>query len=219
MSVPKNAKSLYWFDVDDSGTLTDPLFVAKTRRVDLYSNIARDWNKSPANLVLEMGACPPLAWCIHELYSNARDALEEQLDDVDVDTRKGKAAAVKLRAKLDDMPAEPEGNADRWLANLDDKTFSATVVPAVDKWLADEPDYRWEDDYVDRDSSAEGAAFQFFRALDHDELDAMGVGMVEGDRPGSNLCYAVLQVDVKVANRGAEKTHQPFRFRRKQSTG
>jgi len=218
MSVSKIAKSLYWFDVDEYGILTHSLFVAKTRRAELYSNIDHDWRKSPANLVLEMQACPPLSWCIHELYSNARDALEEQLDDVDVDTRHGKATAAKLRAKLDDMPAEPEGNANRWLANLDDKTFGTTVVPAVNKWLADEPDYGSEDDYLDQDAGAEGAAFQFFRTLDRDELDAMGVGIVEGDRPGSNLCQAFLEVDIKIANKGAERTHQPFRFRRKQST-
>jgi hypothetical protein len=51
--------------------------------------------------------------------------------------------------------------------------------------------------------------------LDDDEREEMGVEIVEGDRPGSNRCFATLQIDIKKANKAAEKTRQPFRFRRK----
>ena len=215
MNDPSGDKSLYWFDVDEYGTLSDAAFVPKTRREEMYSGIPSDWSKSPADLSYAMRLCPPLAWSIYESYENARDELEEQIDALDLDTEAGRDKAAELQAKLDGMPSEPEGNAERWLSGLDDATFRGAIVPIVQKWLSEEPDYRFEDDYLDHESSAEGLAFVIFRALDDDEREKMGVGIVEGDRPGSNRCFATLQIDIKKANKAAETTRQPFRFRRK----
>jgi hypothetical protein len=215
MSEASRSKSLHWFDVDEYGTLSDSSFVPNTRRDQMYSGIPNDWSNSSAELCFAMSACRPLAWCIHELYQDARDGLEDQIDAVDEDTPSGRNQVVVLRAKLHGMPEEPEDNAERWLRDLDDATFRATIVPVVQRWLSDEPDYACEDDYLDQDASAEGIAFVVFRALDVDALNEMGIAIVEGDRPGSNLCVATLEVDIDTANKGAERTLQPFRFRRK----
>ena len=215
MNEASGEKSPYWFDVDEYGTLSDAAFVPKTRREEMYSGIPSDWSKSPADLSYAMRLCSPLAWRIYESYENARNDIADQIDMLDPDTESDRDKAAELQTRLDGMPPEPEGNAERWLSGLDEATFRGIIVPIVQGWLSEEPDYRFEDDYLDDESSAEGLAFVIFRALDDDEREEMGVEIVEGDRPDSNRRFATLQIDIKKANKAAEKTRQPFRFRRK----
>ena len=204
-----------WFLVDDDGSISDPSFVAKTSREELYSSISSTWADSPRDLALEMSGCPPLAWCVHQLYEDARDDLFEALSDLDKDSEHYDEDSAKLNQLLTTMPEEPDGNAEKWLCTLDFETFKAKVVPAVEQWLAEEPDYRFEDDYIDMDSSPEGSAFQIFRSLNRKELQELDISFAEGDRPGSNLCYAVLEGDIAQANAVAERTQQTFRFKRR----
>jgi hypothetical protein len=53
----------------------------------------------------------------------------------------------------------------------------------------------------------------FFQDMDGKMLDALGVVIVEGDRPGSTYFAAELRAEMKVANAVAEREGLPFRFR------
>ena len=205
----------YLFLVDDDGSISDPSFIAKTSREELYSSIASTWADSARDLALEMSICPPLAWRVHRLYEDARDDLSEALSDLDKDSEHYDEEAAKLNRLLTTMPEEPDGNAERWLFSLDVATFKTKVVPAVEQWLSEEPDYRFEDDYIGTDSSPEGSAYRFFQSLDQKDLQELDISFVDSDRPGSNLCYAVLEGDIAQANAVAERTKRPFRFKRK----
>jgi len=67
---------------------------------------------------------------------------------------------------------------------------------------------------VDDDSSAQGSALVYFRCFNHDELEELGIGIVEGDRPGSNNSYAELKGDIDEANEAAAELGLRILFRR-----
>jgi hypothetical protein len=216
MNTPSSiSNEPYLFLVDDDGSISDPSFIAKTSREELYRSIASTWADSARDLALEMSSCPPLAWRVHRLYEDARDDISEALSDLDKDSEHYDEEAAKLNQLLTTMPEEPDGNAEKWLFTLDFATFKTKVAPAVEQWLSEEPDYRFEDDYIDMDSSPEGSAYRFFQSLDQKELEELDISFVDGDRPGSNLCYAVLEGDIAQANAAAERTKRPFRFIRR----
>jgi hypothetical protein len=120
MNEASGERSLYWFDVDEYGTLSDASFVPKTRRDEMYSGIPSDWSKSPADLSYAMRLCPPLAWRIYESYENARNDIADQIDMLDRGAESDRDKAAELQTRLDGMPPEPEGNAERWLSGLDE---------------------------------------------------------------------------------------------------
>jgi hypothetical protein len=111
------------------------------------------------------------------------------------------------------MPEEPEDNAEKWLEGIDADEFTARVVPVVERWLDEKPDMRYEDDYVDEDSSAQGSALVYFRSFGYEESDALRIAIVEGDRPGSNNSYAQLEGDIDQANKAAARLRRQIWFK------
>jgi hypothetical protein len=94
--------------------------------------------------------------------------------------------------------------------------FDSTVVQRVKIWLSEEPDWSEESDYISHEKTAEGLAFLYFRDdVTLEAIDLLDISLIEGDRPGSNLCYAVLKTTVDEANSRAEREGLPVRFRSK----
>jgi hypothetical protein len=195
----------YLYLVTDSGVILDGQFTPRNSRHEFYTNLPSDWADSPKDLAYAASECQPLAWCINVIYTEAREDYAEELDRLEPTTWAEKQRAASLRERLEAMPEEPEDNADKWLEGLDADEFATRVVPAVERWLDEKPDMRYEDDYVDKDSSAQGSALVYFRSFDYEELDALGIAIVEGDRPGSNNCYALLEGGIDQANKAAAK--------------
>jgi hypothetical protein len=195
----------FLFLVDESGVIRDGHFKPRKSRHEFYTNLPSDWADSPKDLAYAASDCPPLMSCIHDIYTEAREDYEEELDGLEPQTWAERKRAASLRQRLAGMPVESEGNADIWLEGLDGDEFASRVVPAVSKWFDDPPDMGYEDDYVDDDSTAQGSALVYFRCFNHDELEELGIGIVEGDRPGSNNCYALLEGDIDQANKAAAK--------------
>jgi hypothetical protein len=204
----------YLYVVTDSGVILDGQFTPRKSRHEFYTTLPSDWADSPKDLAFAASECQPLAWCINEIYTEAREDYAEELDRLEPTTWAEKQRAAAIRERLEAMPEEPEDNADKWLEGLDADEFAARVVPAVEKWLDEKPDMRYEDDYVDEDSSAQGSALVYFLSFDYEELDALGIGIVEGDRPGSNNSYAELEGDIDQANKAAAKLGLRIWFRR-----
>jgi hypothetical protein len=193
----------YLYLVTDSGVILDGQFTPRKSRHEFYTTLPSDWADSPKDLALAASECQPLAWCINEIYTEAREDYAEELDRLEPTTWAEKQRAASLRERLEAMPEEPEDNADKWLEGLDADEFAARVVPAVERWLDEKPDMRYEDDYVDEDSSPQGSALVYFRSFGYEELDALRIAIVEGDRPGSNNSYAELEGDIDQANEAA----------------
>jgi len=100
-----------------------------------------------------------------------------------------------------------------WLESLSTRALR-TVIRDVRQWLREEPDWAQEDDYIPRTSGPQGAALEFFRDWDSDELLALGVRIVEGEHPGSTFYAAELVRDPAAANATSARRGFGVWFRR-----
>lgn len=200
------------FEVSSEGTLTVAGFTEPETRAQFYESVADSWSGSPSDLVSAMVDCPPLAWAVHSIYTETREELQIDLDAAGEGDDVSQERVAALQARLDAMPEEPEEGARAWLLALTTSEFEARVVPEIEKWFSAPPSWNWEDDYLPRDSSAQGAALVFFEQMDEDDLDALGVVIVEGEHPGSSYYAAELTVDVEAANKAAALAAIPVRF-------
>lgn len=104
--------------------------------------------------------------------------------------------------------------ADEWLdwcqqASGEDGGCIASII---DDWLSEAPDpcQEWEDYYTTGD--AQGAAYSRFSREDSDEMEALGIVVIEGDCPGSSYFAAELHTPVEEANRIAAENGWSIRF-------
>lgn len=172
------------FEVDSSGTLTVADFPEPEVRSEFYESVASFWSKSPSSLVEAMEECEPLAWAVQSIY-------EEQQDE------------------------NQEGNTEEttdWVLGLSAKAFKEQVVPEIREWFDSPPDWDYEDDYLPKEATAQGAAMEFFESMDGETLDILGVEIVEGEHPGSTYYAAELTVPIGQANKAAAAAGIPVRF-------
>lgn len=215
MPKPKSNKAkqpVIDFDVNSSGTLSLSNFTELETRAEFYDSVSGSWSQSPASLAEAMDECPPLAWAVHSIYSGIREEIQ-----FDFDATTGQSGILEkrsnaLKARLNAMPEEPEEGAESWLLTLTNSEFEDHVVPEIEEWFNSSPDWNWEDDYLPKDSTAPGAALQFFQRMDGEHLDVIGVVIVEGDHPGSTYYAAELEIDLETANKAAIKAGIPVRF-------
>ena len=192
-------------------TLWMASFREPTRRAEIY-DFEPGWAASPAKLAALMDECQPLAWHVHGLYAEQREALVEELDDGEAAQGADRDRLRRLRRTLKTMPEEPEEGAPGWLAGLDAESF-ARVIDSVRSWLDDEPDWiSGEEDYFPEPADKQSAALEFFRNQSDDVLDALHIEIVEGEHPGSSYYAAELAIGVDEANRIARQAGIPVRF-------
>jgi len=147
-----------------------------------------------------------------------REALEQQLDDIDdnlhpfVDcptaTQKIKTD-IRQRWGDSDCPVVVQA----WLGNLAGEEFES-VVQDIARWLAAEPNWAYEYDYFDDWADGQRAALNFFRPMDLDSVSGIKIDIVEGEHPGSTYYAAELAMDPEDANAIAAREGIPLRFRR-----
>ena len=70
----------------------------------------------------------------------------------------------------------------------------------------------WEE--FDYPASGQDYAFRFFNMQDFAVAEALGVKVIEGDRPGSNYYAAELNIPIEEANVRAVGRRIPVRFKR-----
>lgn len=200
------------FEVDEGGTLRVANFVEAEVRADFYESVAGCWSESPAELIEAMASCLPLAWAVHSVYSDLRDELEAEWRATMGGDRTSAGRRADLKSMLDALPDEPEEGAEAWLMSLSREQFDARVVPEIDRWFNEPPDWGSEDDYLPEWSTSQGAALAFFRDMSADELDTLGVEVIEGEHPGSSYYAAELCIDIDEANLAAQAAGIPVRF-------
>jgi hypothetical protein len=210
-----NSKIRY-FEVhsDPDGRLSAADFSAPATRADIYINIDIYWSDSPDDLAKAIRVCTPLKWHIHDLYADFREEIESELkglSESDISCQR-KLKALKTRLKI--LPAEPEKGALHWLSNITMRKFEQQIVPAVKKWLTDEPNWNWEEDYFPIPVTAGDAAYKFFLEMSFHDLKTLGVEVIEGQCPGNDYYAAELHRGIKAANRSAEAAGIPVRFRK-----
>jgi len=206
------AEPITVFEVSDGGTLRMANFAEAETRAEFYEYVAGFWSGSPKDLAEAMSECQPLAWAVQSIYSDFRNELEADLQAAQGAGGGHKRKLANLKARLDALPEEPEEGAADWLLSLTNKEFEGRVVPEIEKWFGEPPDWRFEDDYLPESGTAQGAALEFFRDMAGDDLETLGVEVIEGEHPGSTYYAAELRGDIDEANHAAEAAGIPVRF-------
>ena len=217
MSKPKSAKvqdPVTDFDVNSSGALSLSNFTELETRSEFYDSVSGSWSQSPGDLAEAMDECPPLAWAVHSIYSEIREEIQFDFDATSGQSGIQAKRSYALKVRLNAMPEEPEEGAESWLLTLSNSEFEDHVVPEIENWFNSPPDWNWEDDYLPKNSTSQGAALEFFQRMDGNELDVIGVVIVEGEHPGSTYFAAELKIDLDTANEAAIQAGIPVRFKR-----
>ena len=210
LKVP--AEPITEFEVTEGHTLRMANYAEPETRTEFYEVVADRWKGSPQDLCDAMYECQPLAWAVNSIYSNFRDEVVADVGAAEVDAKLNKRRIVALKERLKKLPEEPEEGATAWLLGLTKSEFEANVVPQIQEWFSEPPDWNFENDYLPQTGTAQGAALEFFRSMDADAVDLLGVNIVEGDRPDSSYYAAELRGHIDVANRAAEAAGLPVRF-------
>jgi hypothetical protein len=224
------------FEVDANGTLwlageSEPL-----TREGCYDIGVFGWSDTPAQLKHAMERCQPLAWEVHSYYNEHRDAVSAALTEATnqlqharlamegagdaVERKRRENETPALQARVDALtqefaalPEEPEDGVERWLLNLSEASFQTDIVPAVDAWLSEPPNWSEERDYIPNDATDQGSALEYFRdEMSPDDCELLGVQVVEGEGPGSSYYAAELTISIKQANAIAEEHGLGVRF-------
>lgn len=214
MSKQDDVQPVTEFEVHGSKTLWMADFVERKIRSEFYEAVSEWWSKSPAHLADAMDECQPLAWAVHSLYTEVRDDIQSDLEGVMRRSGTFEKRAYALKKRLFAMPEEPEEGVQDWLLTLTQVEFEQRIVPSIKKWFASPPDWNWEDDHLPRDGTAQGAALEFFKNMDGDALDILGVTIVEGAHPGSTYYAAELMKEIDAANKAADAAGIPVRFKK-----
>ena len=211
-TIETSEASITEFEVADGGTLRMANYAEAETRAEFYDYVASFWSRSPKDLAEAMDECQPLAWAVHSIYSDFRDELQTELQDAEGAGSESKRKLATLNARLEALPEEPGEGAADWLLGLTSKQFKDRVVPVIEKWFSEPPDWAFEDDYLPESGTAQGAALEFFRDMAADDLETLGIDVVEGEHPGSTYYAAELRGDIDEANRAAEAAGIPVRF-------
>jgi hypothetical protein len=216
--------TVWLFEVDAHGTVYSSNFQAPSKRREFYDNISNSWSDSPDELLYAMqNDCEPLAWAVHNIYTNERDTLIERIDklqneyDTAVESKSTannknlKKALGIARLALEGWPEEPEEGVGNWLETLSKKAFIEKVVPFIKQWFEEEPD-AYESDWLPDHHSAQGLAKWYFETLDDDIIDFLGIVFVEGECYGNGFQAAQLTMDVDQTNQIAKERSLDIHF-------
>ncbi len=178
--------------------------------------------------------CQPLCWRFNDLYWDFLNCVEqyaepEILEDDDdpwqeeEENEEGPEPVwgdpefcILMKKEDEPWPNDYDGDGTvlrRWAAAVGEEAFVAWANAEIEKWLDEEPSgAEYDDNYFDIPPTGEDYARDYF--LSEERLAAkLGVDVVEGDQPGSNYSYAVLEVPVAEANARAQTLGVPIIFR------
>jgi len=197
-------RDLWFFEVSDARTIIEPEGQEPKIRRDVYDSI---WcGDSPDGLICEVDQYDELRSHFQQLAADELEDVEGLLEDEAVIGSKRKRLQA-LSAALQD---EDEGWQD-WV-RLEGKQGLPRFQQEIDRWLAEPIDWSWSE-FWPQGWSSHGAALSFFRQLDSDVADALGVVLIEGEHPGSSYYAAELHIPISEANDVAHQLGLPFRFR------
>lgn len=199
-----HAEPITEFEVTEGGTLRMAEYVEAKTRAEFYEDVADQWAGSPQDLADAMDECQPLAWAVNSIYANLRDEIEADIGIAKTDAKRNKRRVAVLNARLMKLPEDPEDGVSDWLLGFTMTEFEANVVPRIQEWFSELPDWAFEDEYLPQMGTAQGAALEFFRGLDAASMALLGVQIVEGEHPGSTYWAAELRGDIDASNCAAE---------------
>ena len=173
------------FEVDEYGTLSYANFEEPPTRVDAYG--IDDASELDAS---DIARNPSLAQeaQLEERFGSDTDLSEKDITDL------------------------AESGREDWLTSCSaEERLELDLV--LNERLAQSPDWNgYEGELLYKGATAQGGAYQYFLQRDYDELEALGVVIIEGEHPGSSYFAAELRIPVEEANAIAEENGWMIRF-------
>jgi hypothetical protein len=180
------------FDVNDSGTISDPDVEVPEINADLFEF---DDYHTVESLIDTIETCQPLLNSIQSLARNKRLEFSEDDDS-------------ELKTVLEDE----DFGWKEWIRLQGEGGVSWFITYIDETWLPKE--LNWRDvDYFPSHYSGVAIAKEYFESLDYKTLDALGIDIIEGEYPGSSYYAAELRQDVDYVNQVARDLGLKFRFR------
>jgi hypothetical protein len=188
------------FCVDQGGTIWDPSETDPERRRDLYPEVDPAAWRAQGCVMQAAQAC----YALHDFLESRAASAFEELELAAEEEPSGRWSAISAL-----LEKNPTHDWHVWVQTMDVTEFEALKVEVRD-WLDDGIGER--DIELSPQIGRQGSAMAFFEGFPLKDLDALGVVIVEGDRPGSTYFAAELRVSVDEANAAASRMKLPIRF-------
>ena len=200
---------LFFYEVAEYGTISDPGVPAPKLRSDVFQNISPGFIRSVDDLISEVEGCHPLASHFSILAADHLSDIEDELDADDnalgfIERRRLAFLAAALRD-------DPDTGWRDWVAHEGDLGL-ADFKEIIQDWLDEDVDWD-EAESFDSCWSGQSAALGFFSGLDAKVRKALGVVIIEGEHPGSSYYAVELRGEIARANQTAQTLSLAFQFR------
>src|SRR3974390_3202243 len=198
---------LFFFDVDEDGTLTECYFEEPKINSELFDKISIDRLTTPEDIIDEVEYYDALVEHFRRL---ARDEQEKLTQRIKLQDYRDDKEIQRMKRLADELEDEDEGWK-KWIITEGDEGTRRFKKATVD-WLA--APIEWTEDMPDN-PTAQDSAKRFFEHEDLATLDKLSVSIVEGESPGSTYYAAELSGTVEKANEIAQQLGLSYRFRQK----
>lgn len=179
------------FEVNDYGTLSYANFEEPQTRFDAYG--IADASELEAWQIARNPNLAQEAQCHYQALLEERLGSDSDLSEKDI----AELAEYGWENWLESCSIEERLELDR----------------VLNERLAESPVWSgYEGELLYKDATAQGGAYQYFLQRDIEDLDALGVVIIEGEHPGSSYFAAELRIPVEEANEVAEETGWTIRF-------
>jgi len=147
------------------------------------------------------------------LRERFQERCAEEVEEIETRLEDSKLSSAR-RKKLEERRDRMQDPDDGWPAWVESggKRGVAGFRTLIQEWLDEGVDWSQSDSWPSG-WAGQDRAMSFFQDMDGKMLDALGVVIVEGDRPGSTYFAAELRGEMTVANAVAEREGLRFRFR------
>ena len=177
------------FEVDDYGTLSYANFEEPRTRREIYNvNTVADFN------VQRIEARSSLCMLIQDCF---RESIEG-------------GAGFDL-GMAQDIDERVENDWPKWFEQAIGPDRQA-IDAQINAWLDDAPDWDAEGEAIYRSGTAQGAAYHYFCSQPLEDLEVLGIRVIEGDCPGSSYFAAELHLSPEEANAIAIEQDWAIRF-------
>jgi hypothetical protein len=184
---PKASKKLVYFEVDEVGTITSPHFKEPKTNSEIFDVPVDDLETTKSIIFwIEQGDAQwnTLVWHFRSL---ARDEHGNPMRRIELQDYRDDKELQRMKRLAKALEDEDDGWKE-WI-KIEGKEGAPRFKKLIVDWLA--APIEWEEDMPDN-ATAVGSAKHFFESEDLATLNKLDVWILEGDRPGSNYCAAVL---------------------------
>ncbi|MCX8496626.1 MAG: hypothetical protein ORN51_10630 [Akkermansiaceae bacterium] len=159
---------------------------------------------TPESILAASIGCQPLHDILECAYLDHRETLQNEADSLkDSQEPANRAKHIELNTKLKNLPPQCDKGLAQWITQLNEKQFDLLQAEATE-WSRRPPGNDEED--------GQEAALNYFRDLDSDICELLGVSIIEGDHPGSSYFAAELDKSIEDANKIAIEHGIQIRF-------